>query len=267
MFRIGLSSKSNIFSEDLFSAYAAAGIDLIEVSNCTAGYDAIDFDAIEKMARGSGVALWSLHLPFKPYETFDISDKECAERAVEANKRLIDKGLRIGIKVFIIHPSGTGISPDEREERFATVAAALSCLADYAKERGAFIAVENMAHDCIGNSIDEFERLVNSHPALHVCFDVNHLLHEPHEEFVRRFGKKIITTHISDCDLENERHWMPGEGCLDFARILRALAEVGYEGPWLYEVSYKYPRTDEDDISIADFVEDAKGLFKRAAAK
>lgn len=263
MLRIGLSSQGNAFSEELFSAYVAAGVNLIEVSNCAVGYDAVDFDAIGRMAEKSGVTLWSLHLPFKPFEDFDISDGACAKRAVEANKHLIDKGLKIGIKLFVIHPSGPRIDPDKREERFATVAASLSELADYAKERGGIIAVENMAHDCIGNSIDEFERLVNTHPELRVCFDVNHLLHEPNEEFVRRLGKKIVTVHISDRDLENERHWMPGKGCLDFDGILRALIEVGYDGPWLYEVWYEYPRTGEDGLTMEDFVKDAEALFMR----
>ena len=139
----------------------------------------------------------------------------------------------------------------------------LSELAEYADTLGSVIAVENMTHECLGNTIDEFEELVRSNPKLRVCFDTNHLLHENPGEFIRRFDKKIVTLHVSDCDLLDEQHNMPGEGEVDFPEILRALAEVGYEGPWLYEVSYKCPRPEKDrcGLTCESFVENARDLF------
>ena len=132
-----------------------------------------------------------------------------------------------------------------------------------ATQLGAEIAVENMAHDCIGNTIAELEELAGAHPRLRVCFDTNHLLNENATDLIHRLGKRIVTLHVSDCDLENERHWMPGEGKVDFAAILRALGEVGYSGPWLYEVSYKCPRGESDPcgLSCESFAKNADELF------
>ena len=261
MFKLGLSSKSNAFTKEYFEKLIECGVGIIEVSRCSAGYDGFDFAATAEMAKDAGVMLWSLHLPFKPYDKVDISSPACAKEAVEYNKWIIDEGTKIGIRNFVIHPSGINISPEERGARLETVKASLAALTEYAKGKGARIALENMAHDCLGNSIDEFAFILEAHPDMCVCFDVNHLLHESHTEFVRRFGKKIITTHISDCDFENERHWMPGEGKIDFKALAMALAEVGYEGPWLYEVSYEFPEI-EGRYAISDFVENKKALFK-----
>jgi sugar phosphate isomerase/epimerase len=70
-----------------------------------------------------------------------------------------------------------------------------------------------------------------------VCLDPNHLLGESHSALINALAGKIVTTHISDYDFLEERHWMPGEGKIDWPRLVAALKEVGYSGPFLYEIS------------------------------
>ena len=50
MLKIGLSSKSNPFTDELFSSYVDAGIHIMEVSRCTEGYDGVDFQNPRGMA-------------------------------------------------------------------------------------------------------------------------------------------------------------------------------------------------------------------------
>lgn len=265
MYRIGLSTKSNVFSEELFRSYKKAGVATIEISNCTDGYDAIDFHYVKSLADEYGITLNSLHLPFKVHNgiSHDIANVNLFEIAIEDHKKLIKRGVDVGVKVFVLHPGDGGASAEERTVRMEICKKSLIALAEYADEFGAVIALENMTHNCLGNTIAEFEELVLSHPKLRVCFDTNHLLHESPAEFIRRFGKKIVTMHVSDCNLEVEQHSMPGEGKVDFALILKTLGEVGYTGPWLYEVSYKCPRTQNDRCVLTpeSFIENAKDLF------
>jgi len=263
MYKIGLSTKSNAFSDELFRSYKKASISTIEISNCSDGYDAIDFHAVKRMADEYGITLNSLHLPFKTHSGIphDISAPELCRAAVEDHKKLIQIGTEIGIKVFVVHPSNEVLG--DRTESMSICKRSLAELAEYADERGAVIAVENMTHQCLGNTIAEFEELVLSDPRLRVCFDTNHLLHESPGEFIRTFGKRIVTMHISDCNLEVEQHSMPGEGKVRFPEILEALGEVGYCGPWLYEVSYKCPRPENDKCGLTceSFVKNAMELF------
>lgn len=265
MFRIGLTSKSNPFSDELFRSFRDAGIRTMEISNCSAGYDDIDFATVKRLADEYGITLWSFHLPFKIHNgiSHDISNPELCREAIEDHKRHIRIGTEIGIKNFVLHPSGTRIPECERAGRIATCKAGLAELVEYAAQYGAVIALENMTHDCLGNTIDEFEDLVRSHPAIRVCFDINHLLHESHAEFIRRLRDRIITTHVSDCDLEIEQHKLPGEGKINFAEVISAFREVGYSGPWVYEVSYKCPQPEDDKykLTCASFVKNANELF------
>ena len=265
MFKIGLSSKSNVFSDELFSSYASAGVSMMEISNCTEGYDAIDFEAVKRMADKHGVTLWSLHLPFKTHDgvSHEIANPEVCKIAVEDQKRLIRKGAAIGIKNFILHPSSAKVPEGKRREWIETCKRSLIELSEYARELGAVIAVENMTHDCLGNTISEFEELVSHHPTLRVCFDTNHLLYESPVDFIKRFKDRIVTLHVSDCNLEIEQHSLPGEGKIDFQTIITALREIDYRGPWLYEVSYKcpQPKDDKHKLTCESFVKNANEIF------
>ena len=268
MYKIGLSSKSNVFSDELFRSYAKAGIQVVEISNCSDGYDAIDLHVAKELADEYGVTLRSLHLPFKTHGEIphDISDPNLSNVAVDDHKRLIKRGAEVGIKIFVVHPSGTKIPYDERPRWIDACKKSLCELVEYADQFGAVIAVENMPiqyQQCLGTTIAEFEELALSHPKLCVCFDTNHLLRENPGELIRRLGKRIVTMHVSDCNLEVEQHRLPGEGKVDFPEILRALGEVGYTGPWLYEVSYRCPQPADDKYKLTceSFVKNAEELF------
>ena len=91
------------------------------------------------------------------------------------------------------------------------------------------------AQNLPGQHQAEIEYLTDS-PALYVCCDVNHLFKETPQDFIRALGAKVVTTHMSDWDGIDERHWLPGEGINDWQKILAALDEVGYVGPFLFEV-------------------------------
>ena len=93
--------------------------------------------------------------------------------------------------------------------------------------------------------------------------DVNHLLFEPHAEFLKALGGKIATVHISDYDFVNERHWLPLEGNIDWAELMKGLDDIGYNGAFMYEV----PRTAanitrEAPLVPADYVNNHNKLLE-----
>lgn len=78
-------------------------------------------------------------------------------------------------------------------------------------------------------------RIMESNSDLRICFDVNHLIKETHREFVKKVGRYIATTHISDYDFIDERHWPPMKGQIPWGEVQSALEEVDYNGPFIYE--------------------------------
>lgn len=263
MYRVGLSSCGKEFSEKLFADYREAGIEAMEVSvGKTTGVD-LPYREIAKWAKDQSVELWSYHLPFGPFSEIDISNPELQAHTVAYFADLMGRISEIGIDKFIIHPSGEPIRNEDRPLRMACAKESLFQLAEAGKKYGVILAVEDLPRTCLGRNSEEILELISVHPDLAVCFDTNHLLSEDPAEFVRRVGDRIITTHVSDYDFIDERHWLPGEGSINWQALLQALCDVHYRGVWLYELGFGCPKTllRERDLTCRDFAQNAEELF------
>lgn len=262
MFKIGLStSGAKLDDKDIFRQYKEAGIEFMEVST---NPETLDYDETKRLAEEYGVTLWSFHLPFLPFDEIEISKRELADHTVEYFKELMAKAAKMGVKIIVIHPSGEPIEEEERKERLECAKESLKKLADFADTIGVTVAVEDLPRTCLGRNSSDILELVSAHPSLRVCFDTNHLLGEDIVEFIEKVGHKIVTTHVSDYDFVNERHWIPGEGKIDWPSLIDALKRVGYNGPWLYEMGFKCPKTiyRDRDLTCEDFVRNANELFE-----
>ena len=263
MYKIGLSTCSSRITEETFSGYSSAGLEFMEISDNIEGYARLNYSELSALSEKYGVKIWSMHLPFGPFTVLDLSNPALAEYTVEYYAELIKKGAEIGVDKFVLHPSGEPIKEEERRLRMETAKASLGALAKIAAKHGAVICVENLPRTCLGKNSEEIAELVSAHPALRVCFDTNHLLSEDPAEFVRKIGEKIATIHVSDYDFVNERHWLPGEGKIDWQAILAALREINYSGVWMYEIELRCPKTILRDRAFVyeDFSKNAKELF------
>jgi sugar phosphate isomerase/epimerase len=263
MYPIGLSSCGKPLCEELFIQYREAGVTAMEISERS--YDSLPYAEIAAWAKTHEVTLWSLHLPFMPFHLIDISslDREVQRFSIQHLSELIKRGSEIGIRKFVVHPSGEPIDDTIREERLLTAQESLYTLADVAAKAGGMIAVENLPRTCLGKNASEMVRLTEIDPRLGVCFDTNHLLGEEAVSFIHRLGTKIVTTHVSDYDFVDERHWLPGEGRLNWVTLVQALRAIDYRGVWLYELGFDAPKTISRprDLTCADFVRNANEIF------
>lgn len=263
MFPIGISScaANDIFS--LIEACAQAGITHMELSANAEKLSSLDFEAVRQCADKHGIKLWSMHIPFAPFYFLDPSDPEKQQVTLAYFRQCIEKGSRIGIDKFVVHPSAEPIAPADRARRMACAKETFSLLADFAAERGGVIAIENLPRTCLGRDSSDMLELLSAHPALRSCYDTNHLLGESARDYLQAVGHSIVTTHVSDYDFLNERHWLPGEGKVDWQEILGLLRQCNYSGAWLYEVSFDFSKTRNRQrlLCARDFAQNAKQLF------
>ena len=261
MFRVGASSAGRPLCEKVFAEYQAAGVDLMEVSAPAPFIDEVDAAEMAAYAKKYGVEMWSFHLPFG---RGDLISRPCDDipLAIERHTERIKRWAAHGVRYFVIHPGCD--DPDGTQRAHIEIAKeSLATLAEIAHREGAVICVEDLPRTCLGNCSDEMLELLSADDRLRVCFDTNHLLKEDVVEFVRRVGDKIVTTHVSDFDFVNERHWLPGEGKIDWQALIAALKEVNYQGVWMYEVGPECPNTifRDHDVSLSDLLLNAKELF------
>lgn len=265
--RIARSTSGEMPTEELFEKYAKSGIEAMEISTDNSKCDRIDYKATEKYAKNAGVELWSYHLPFWATEyKIDIAspDRDERRKTIERETELIGRAADIGIAKFIIHPCLERAEETNRAERIETAKDSLALLADAARKEGATICVEDLPRTCLGRTAEEIKELISADPDLRVCFDTNHLLTESVVSFARALGDKIVTLHVSDYDNINERHWLPGEGIINWHELYDTLLDVGYNGPWLYELGFGCPKTiqRDRDLTCEDFVRNANEIFE-----
>lgn len=258
-------------TEEMFSALAAAGITHIELSPHDDDYSRIFAEAenIKQMAEHHGLTLWSVHLRFGR-ETTNLCapDAEERERTLAIHFEALRGVAALGVKRVILH-GGIPLPQTERKKYFEIARENIVRLQTEASRLGITVCVESLAPSCIGRNSAELLSILSAHPDLRVCLDTNHMYGHFQVDLIRALGKKIVSTHLSDCDFLDERHWMPGEGKIDWPKVIAALREVGYEGPLLYEVSpFRTPETiQRRPLTFADYRENYLDLLKEKTPK
>ena len=248
MNKLGISIGST--NVELIPAYAAAGFDAMEISlpnkpveeNRTLGERAL------ALARESGLALWSVHIPFGRELDISNPDEEKRLLAIELLRPFIALAKEWGAEVIVVHGSS---EPNEDSSRGARIIACAQSLKTIQQEAGSIrVALENLPRTCIARNSGEAVPL--SKNCSGICFDVNHLLMQSHESFLEQAAPEIITTHLSDYDGVDERHWMPGAGVVPWKLVYDRLTEAGYEGPWLFELGRNPDGTNFDPVAVLD---------------
>lgn len=226
----------------------------------------LDFKKVRKYADDFDIDLWTCHLPFQRAWSVVQETPEARKWAYDFQCTMIERATDIGITKFVSHPSFIIREEWDREECLRETKEAHYNLAEFAAKRGAEIAVENMIPICLGRTADELLDIVNVNPKLRICFDTNHLLLNSHDEFADKVRDKLITMHINDYDFVQERHWLAGEGKIDWVALYKKIVEIGYEGAWIYELS---PDTINDfrsrPLTIRDFYNNAMEIFSGKA--
>lgn len=233
------------FMRDMIGAINGSGISAMECYHSLAWDNETILDVVLDSPR---VEFWSVHAPYGRYIDPSSPDDESREGAFVGYSDAVQIAARLGAKVVVAHP-GANVQYDvPKGERLRIAASTIRRVAEQAGEVGVNIAVEPLPKQEPGNTLDEVLSIVDmvDLPNVGINFDVNHLF--PPEDIptlIRKAGEKILSVHISDQDGQ-ERHWLPFEGVLDWAAILSALTDVGYEGPLIYETHIKSARTCTD---------------------
>ena len=223
-------------SEKALEKAAEASLDAVEI--CGIDGNDSDWKKVPGWAKNTGVEVWSFHLPFDWKIPIDPSswDPTWWKKCYDADTELIYHMAEAGIKVAVIHPSLEPIPDFMRESLISASIEHLGILSEFSRKNGIILTAEDLPRTCLGNCSTELLRYVEAIPDLRICFDVNHLLTgETHEEFISAIGKYIVTTHISDYDFTDEKHWFPMEGKIDWKSLQENLEKTDYSGPFLYE--------------------------------
>ncbi len=184
-----------------------------------------------------GYEIYTVHLP--QLADYDLSslDEEVRIKAIENQKEIVEMSVCLGAKVLVVHPDA-GETPEEKWQlRHDALVKSLKVFAPWCKEKGLKIALENLTQISAFQTSDKLVSVIEEvgEDNIGICFDVNHLFPETHRDFIKNAGKYILTMHVSDNDGIKEKHYLPGDGVLNWKEIFDLMDSIGYDSTMICE--------------------------------
>lgn len=212
-----------------------------------------DLDRIFRACRSVGISFYYLHGPYardgKSYinDMWDEQDGHMFSRLLST----VELCSRYEIPIMVSHVSSAVEKPPCVNpyglERFGR-------LLDRARELGVTIAFENQ------RSVANLASIFEEFPDARFCWDTGHeSAFGGGIEFMPIFGSRISAVHLQDNRLLhlNDIHLIPGDGLIDFSKVMNYLDSYKYDGPLMMELK-KDTNPEYKDMPAEDF-------FTRAA--
>lgn len=199
------------------------------------------FDAVARQIAESGLVVHSLHAPFGHDVDLTDPDPGFRQSSLEILRRAADALAAFGGKLYVIHPGGEDHHwVWDREERLGRSAEGLNRVWEICRERGLILTVETPLPHLLGGQLGDLGWLLDRLPTegTGVCVDTSHCsLGGFLFEAIERFKHRLIHVQASDNRGVTDDHLPPGEGVIDWARLVSALEHVGYSGVFMLEVT------------------------------
>ncbi len=223
--------------------------------------------AVKKILSDGGAIIHQAHAPFPSY----IEGKEeYNAKTKAATLRSIELAAEFGAEYIIIHP--IWFRNDTPAVQMEKNLALYAPYGEMAKKCGIQIAVENMwghLRDCpekivpnVCSTGEELAAYVDALGAPYVaCLDVGHagLGSQIADKMVLTLGKqRLHSLHIHDNDFYADLHTAPFHGGMNWDALTSALAEIGYNDSFTYEVIGGFTKNLPKEL----FLPAAKYLFE-----
>ena len=209
---------------------------------------------LNKTLSDLGIKVCSGHLPIyrEVWKARDLSNRlfpsdpdplvrrACVDEVVLAAMALKEAGA----KIVVIH---TDLKPGEVDTRKGYFLDSMAAIIERLRSYNLTLAVENDPGEI--SYIRELKDIVDSHGGgdAGICLDIGHAnIGGDPADAVREIGEAIVSVHASDNDGSSDSHLTPGKGEVDWKRVIKALDEVGFSGPFVYEIRDQTSGRDPD---------------------
>lgn len=235
--RLGLSTSAfygRWETEESALAISRMGLDCAEVFLQTRSEYTREFARCVRERLG-GVPCTSVHPLGTPFENALISRSPRQRRdARDVLCSVLDAAAELGSGMYVHHGRH---SPrcEVLPWKMSANAEMIGIISEEAKERGMFVAWENVSW-CQLISPQRVLEAKDVLPDVRFTLDIKQAMKSGYDPsaFARAMGGRLANVHICDWD-EAGKLCLPGEGCFDFKAFLSVLDEVGYDGPVIIE--------------------------------
>ncbi|MFW6288349.1 MAG: sugar phosphate isomerase/epimerase family protein [Spirochaetota bacterium] len=206
--------------------------------------DGLDDAALERVRAAfaaESVRIDSFHLPFQDQFNDDLASLYETERleAVRCVTGWIDRAMRLGVRVGVVHPTtrkGFGVGREGFGRLWDALRRSLEAIDRHCQPSGFQVAVENVpGADRFGSVPDHFSRFAVDLPGSSVgfCLDTGHaLLSLPADPmaFYDAMRGHLVAFHLADNAGDRDSHLAPGRGLVPWSEFAKRLRTDRHEG-------------------------------------
>lgn len=201
----------------------------------------------EVHTRLHGLPCLSVHpkgTQFEP-DLFGQSPRQ-RQDGMETFAGVLDAGRALGSKWYVFH-GPSGIQSPMRPERIPFLTERFQAMQAAAAQRGMEVLWENVSW-CTIRTPQEVESAIRLLPDIHFVLDIKQAFRAGVDPFdmLAAMGNRVRHVHVLDWD-ESGTLCLPGEGVVDFPKLLKQLKKQGFDGGVMLE-PYAAQTLDEEAV-------------------
>ena len=246
--RIGLSTgcfyNQNIV--DCLPLIRESGFDTIEVCFSPSHLDFHDQATVLRAAaeiKELHLEAYSLHAPFAPHIDISSTDPTQRKESVREILRAAEAAAALNAHYFVIHPGPENPPPPRVEEELPHIQHVIDSLEQIARrcrELGPTCVIENkLPHLVFGNTAEILWILDGIKDAeVGACLDTGHaFLSGNMHDLIQKLRGRLKMIHAHDSGGTGDDHFPPGDGKIDWPRLLRGLVNIDFHGAFILEIA------------------------------
>ena len=240
----GMFYEMSIF--DCLERIVGGGFSLVEVCSSPAHLDYHDKGAVREAAGrigDLGIEAYSFHAPFSG--DIDITSPDAGRREHALREMILaaEAAATLEARYFVIHPGpeeGFEVSAEERLQRMRHAVNVLDRVTRRCGEMGVAVVLENMLPHLFCGHTAEMLWVLGALETVGVgtCLDTGHaLLSGDVYRVMHKLSGHLAMMHANDGRGERDDHLSPGEGSVQWEKLLRELDHSGFSGGIILELA------------------------------
>ncbi len=189
-------------------------------------------------AKKGEISVNSVHALTSQFEPQLFSRHEGAKAdAFRILDAVLDAANGLGAKYYSFHGTTRAkkAARNPENDNFSSMGRSIAEISGFCKAKGVTLCLENVEWSTY-NRPGVFAEMVKYAPDLRGVLDIKQarISGVPYQVYLKEMGERIAYVHLSDITAEG-RMCLPGKGIFDTERLVKELADVGFDGAILIE--------------------------------
>jgi len=203
-----------------------------------------------------GLNIHSIHIPCAQLPDGDIGsiDKGLRKESIEVVKRTLDACQLLNVPYAVIHSGGAkeNLADIETFKKVKNIYfESIQTICDYPRKSKVKLVIENGGSKL--NTVEAIMETINlvNKDKMKICIDTGHAngVGKNPADMIEKAGNLLSHLHIHDNNGTRDEHLIPGEGTINWEKVLKTLARISYQGIFMIEAVFSKNSNDPDIIA------------------